>query len=303
MVAVTSQGRWARRTLSWVLAASVMGSCSSAEPNEGPELVATVGVWADIANELLCDGDASVAVLIPFGVDLHDYELSLEQRAQLGRANMVLANGLGLETNLDDVLSDVADQGGTVLKVGSLLAPDRLLRSSDGVIDPHIWLDPQRVTESLPGIAEALVDNGFTTAPAVGRCRERVEERLSELDSTVAMSMEALPVERRSFISGHGVLDYFADRYQLEPLGSLSGSSETHTETDAAHLAELLDVVEQRGITTIFMSIGEPDDAVTALQEDTNLGVVEVATSPRQGQSYFRMLDELARAVRTALDQ
>ena len=93
------------------------------EPQEKPLLIATTSIWADIFRNITCDGQlAQVESLIPRGADPHGFEPSLADRGQLGRAALVAANGLGLESGLASTLSSTADDGTPVLYVGDLFS-------------------------------------------------------------------------------------------------------------------------------------------------------------------------------------
>ena len=65
---------------------------------------------------------------MPPGADPHGFEPSLADRGRLGGAALIVANGLGLETGLDDTLTSVADDGTPVLYVGDHI--DHLLDMS-----------------------------------------------------------------------------------------------------------------------------------------------------------------------------
>ena len=84
-----------------------------------PLIIASTSIWADVLHNVTCEGQLAVVVsLMPPGTDPHAYEPSLADREQLGNAALVVANGLGLETGLDDTLISVAEDGTPVLYVG-----------------------------------------------------------------------------------------------------------------------------------------------------------------------------------------
>ena len=58
-----------------------------------------------------CGGLADIETIIPVGGDPHGYEPSLQDRARMESASLVVANGLGLEEGLADTLEAVADSG------------------------------------------------------------------------------------------------------------------------------------------------------------------------------------------------
>ena len=82
-----------------------------------PSVVATTGIWADVVSNVGCDDSVSVTTLIPQGGDPHTYEPSLRDRETMDAADLVVANGLGLEERLEDTLEAVAAEGVHVFEV------------------------------------------------------------------------------------------------------------------------------------------------------------------------------------------
>ncbi|HEY6635364.1 MAG TPA: metal ABC transporter substrate-binding protein, partial [Acidimicrobiia bacterium] len=80
-----------------VTALVVVGCGSTVEPEEtGVRVIATTSIWADVATAIVGD-DGVVETLVPVGADAHDFQPSPRQVADLGGADLVIANGLGLE--------------------------------------------------------------------------------------------------------------------------------------------------------------------------------------------------------------
>lgn len=73
---------------------------------------------------------------MPPGADPHAFEPSLADRERMEQAALIIANGLGLETGLDDTLTSVAEDGTPVLYVGDHIG-DMGLASADEGHDDH----------------------------------------------------------------------------------------------------------------------------------------------------------------------
>ena len=86
-------------------------------PSAVPSVVATTGIWADVVSNVGCEDSVSVTTLIPEGGDPHAFEPSLRDRETMGEADLVVANGLGLEERLEDTLEAVAAEGVHVFEV------------------------------------------------------------------------------------------------------------------------------------------------------------------------------------------
>ena len=115
-----------------VVAATALGAaaCSgdpAPEPPgagaEAPTILATTGIWADVVANVACDGLAEVETIIPVGGDPHGYEPSLQDRARMENATLVVANGLALEEALEDTLEAVAESGTPVFAFAEGMDP------------------------------------------------------------------------------------------------------------------------------------------------------------------------------------
>lgn len=80
---------------------------------DGPLIVVTFPVTAALVAQLVGDS-ATVQVLMPNGVDPHDYRPSARDMEMLDRADLVVANGLGLEEGLTAALKRVEGRGTSV---------------------------------------------------------------------------------------------------------------------------------------------------------------------------------------------
>ena len=121
-------GRWRRprraALASFAAIAVVAAACSGDSEGEGepaaapdtPTILVTTGIWADVVSNLACGGQADIETIIPVGGDPHSYEPSLQDRARMENAALVVANGLGLEEALEDTLEAVADSGTPVFE-------------------------------------------------------------------------------------------------------------------------------------------------------------------------------------------
>ena len=90
---------------------------------ETPTILATTGIWADVVANVACNGLAQVESIIPVGGDPHGYEPSLQDRARMENAALVVANGLLLEEALEDTLDAVEESGTPVFRFAEGMDP------------------------------------------------------------------------------------------------------------------------------------------------------------------------------------
>lgn len=87
-----------------------MTSPGGSEHPKSLDVIATTTILADVARQVV--GDAGeVTALLPVGADPHTFQPSARQMADVLEADIVVANGGGLEAGLDDALDDAVTAG------------------------------------------------------------------------------------------------------------------------------------------------------------------------------------------------
>ena len=260
----------------------LMVSCagSTGQRDQGLLVVATTSILGDIATNVVGD-EGEVAVLIPIGVDAHDFSPSSQQASLLAGADLVIANGLGLEAGLEDVLGSIAHDGVEVLELAPLVDPIEL--RDGGAPDPHFWMDPIRVGDAALTLADAL--DGHHP----GRWQERATSyatRLAATDGEIQELLSVVPPERREMVTNHEAFGYFADRYEFEVLGVVIPGGSTLAEPSSADLAALVEVMEQSGTRSIFGETTSPTTLANAVAAELgdDVEVIELFTESLGGE-------------------
>jgi zinc/manganese transport system substrate-binding protein len=308
-----------RRRLALIIAGSlclslVAAACTAEEPaGQGLLVVATTSILGDIASGIVGE-QGEVEVLIPIGADAHDFAPSAQQVSLLSTADLVVANGLGLESGLEDVLASAAADGVAVIELAPLVDPlpfssPEHVEGEDEAhedLDPHFWMDPVRVADA----AVALGDEMAGLAPD-GAWRQQAADYAAEMGSAHAAIGDLLDViapDRRQMITNHESFGYFAERYGFEILGVVIPGGSTLAEPSSAHLAELIELMRETGARVLFAETSQPTtlaDAVAGEMGD-EVQVVELFTESLGGpgsgaESLSGMLITNAELIASAL--
>ena len=252
----------------WLVAAMALpGAAAEDAAGEGtPTVVVTTEMLGWLVDELVSDG-ADVRVLM-HGVDPHAWEPSARDVETTLGADLVVANGLGLEAGLRDVLEQVEASGVplfqasdhiTVRETGEGLEEDvdHEAISEDHVHtggDPHFWLDPLAMRDVVLALGPALSAVGIDVAD---RPQESAAE-LEALDAEVEGLLAVVPADRRQLVTGHGALGYFADRYDFRIIGTVVPGFSSQGEVSAGELAQLAETIRDSGVPAIFTEVGTP---------------------------------------------
>lgn len=219
-----------------------------AETEDGPlEVVATMSIIGDLAADI--GGEhVQVHTLVPIGGDPHGYEPSPSDAARIEDADVVLANGLGLEPWFEPLASRAGERLTIVTEgVGSLVVDDE-----DGEVDPHLWMVPTVVADGyVPAIRDSLLAVRPELGDEVADAADALIAQLQELDEELRDELAVIDEERRTLVTSHDAYSYFADHYDIEVLGSVFGVS-TEREPSAREIAELVDAVRAADVPVVF---------------------------------------------------
>lgn len=274
-----------------MLAACSTGSALSHEVR----VVASTSILGDILVNLV-DGGVTVEVLIPPGIDPHDFQPSAAQLAGVEGADLVVVNGLGLEGRLIDTLQST---GAPIIELAPGLDP---LPLPQGGLDPHVWQDPVRMIEGIERLAGALESVG------VASNWKAYAEQIRHAHSLATDRLAAVPEDQRRLVTNHDAFGYFADRYGFEVVGVVIPGGDTLAQPSARETTELVEAISRQGVRAIFVeqiASVVVAEAVAAEFGD-RVGMVALYSDslgpPGSGaDTYLGMIDTNARLVADAL--
>lgn len=144
-------------------------------------------------------------------------------------------------------------------------------------LDPHFWLDPTLMADAVDQVEAALVEIAPEHEDAFAANAERYRSQLGDLDEEFSTALAEC--ERRTIVTSHAAFHYLAQRYDLEqlPIAGLSPEAEP----GPGRIAELADLIEAEGVTTVFYeTLVAPDVAETLARE---AGVETAVLNPLEG--------------------
>lgn len=299
-------------------------SGANADPaHDGLRVVATTSIVGDIVANVVADA-GSVEVLLPPGTDPHEFSPSASDAALLGEADVVVANGLGLEEGLERALRAAEADGTRVFELASgytdiLEASEPAGEHNDGAHnpdehegdnreggDPHIWFDPRQMAQAVLSLGEELA-----AVAGNDEVRDRARAYRDDLlatDAEVADILAAVPPARRVLVTNHDNLGYLAERYGFEIAGAAIPSTSSNAESSAGQLARLAEVVRAEQVPAVFADNAGDDSLVRTLAAEAGreLQVVPLLTDAlapagEEGDTYLSLLTVNARRIADAL--
>lgn len=299
-----------------VLSGATIVSCSPAGESPGASpgvrVVASIPPIAGLLRDALPEG-ARVDVLIPAGVSPHGFESRPADLAILRRADLVVLNGLGVETGVGDMVASTDRPGRDELVLADIVgvagehvcddpthdhSHDHASHDGDedgehaehGALDPHLWLDP-----SLAAMLVERVGQWGEQNPAR---HERVADLLARIAQIDAEYHERLaPYSGRSVITDHRAWDRLLARYGLSVAGVIRPIE--HVEPSPGVLASVIETVRTSGASAVFVEPQFAGGPAERIADATNIPIGRL--DPLGSGDWFAMmrtnLDEIERTL------
>lgn len=200
---------------------------------------------------------------------LHDYTLTVGDMKAIEGADIIVMNGAGLEDFMDDALS-ASDAQVIDCSAGIDLLPAQGHEGHDHdtEYDPHIWMSYENAALMLENIETGL---GELDA-------EHAEDYSSNLDN--AVNALGYDPDRLSLLSGkpfitfHDGFQYFAQATGLNLLKAIE--EEEGSEASAAEIKEIVALIEEYNIPSIFTEVNGSDATAQAIARETGCKVYQL---------------------------
>jgi zinc transport system substrate-binding protein len=281
------------------------GSSSSANDDDTTSVVASFYPLAEAASRV--GGDlVTVENLTPPGVEPHDLELAPDDVETIANADVILYLGAGFQPAVEDALAE-AENAVIVDGLDSVetdVAPPG--EAEEGLtVDPHVWLDPVRFEQVVRAVADALSQADPANEATYASKADTYVTEIAALDEEFRSGLS--DCARTTIVTSHEAFGYLADSYGLTQVAIAGLSPEA--EPDARRLAELRDLVEREGVTTIFAEELVSPDVAETLANEAGVGVdvldpLESLTDEQveAGEDYVSVMRENLDRLRSALD-
>ena len=143
-----------------------------------------------------------------------------------------------------------------------------------GGLDPHFWLDMDRMADAAELIGEQLqtiAGGGFEV------CGDQIAEKIESAERSVMDILESVPEGQRVLVTDHDALEYFAQRYGYTVAGVVIPGGSTLGEPNSQELATLVGVIQDRNVPAIFGNTALGQDVLDVVAEEVGRDVQVVS--------------------------
>jgi zinc transport system substrate-binding protein len=261
-----------------VLCVVALVSCARSGASVPDGKLSVVASFYPLAAAAQTVGGSQVVVtdLTPPGVEPHDLELAPDDLEAISTADLVVYLGGGFQPAVEDAVHDAQGVALDALDSVDALPPPAGSEASL-TLDPHVWLDPIRYGAIVQSVAKDLGDLAPGSRSTFDANADAYAQRLHELDRAYTDGLA--DCRSRTIVTSHAAFGYLAARYGLTQVAITGLSPEA--EPDPARLADLGDLVEREGITTIFTETLVSPKVAETLANET--GVSTAVLNPLEG--------------------
>jgi zinc transport system substrate-binding protein len=255
---------------------------------------------------------ANVEILIPNGVEPHDWEPTSKDMINMQEADVFIYNSRYFETWTEKVLDSIDSSklnvveasNGIGLMDSNIEEEQHDHEGSEATKDPHVWLSPVLAQKEVDNIAKVLEKADPKNKEQYEKNADALKTKLTELDRLYKETIDKAP--RKEFVTQHAAFGYLAKQYGLTqiPIAGLSPD----VEPTLAKLAELTDMMKEKKIKVVyFEELTSPKVAKTLANETGAktevLNPLEGLTKDEQeqGLDYIGVMEKNLEALKVAL--
>lgn len=290
-------------------------SPAAGEHSEGLVVLTPVDPITDLAQQVL--GERGTARSLVNDGDSHTFEPSPRDAVLMGKADLFLANGLGLNEAAVGLAEANLGEDVPIVELAELtldaedIVYERQGDAGDGggggeEPNPHVWMSVAYAIDYVGHIAEALATVDPSGAEDYRANAGAYIAQLAELDAAISEATATIPEEQRTLVSYHDSWAYYAPRYGLELVAAVQPSD--FAQPSAAEVRTVIDQINAEGVPAVFGAREFPSDVLGTIAAETGATYVgDLSDDAFPGEpgdpqhSYIGMMLANARAITAGL--
>lgn len=214
----------------------------------------------------------NINYVVPPGVEPHDYEITPKLMKDIQNSDLLIKNGLGLDSFADKIESENklqivdASEGIKPLTYNEEQNHENEGNNSHnhGQYDPHVWLDVDLAMKECENIKNALIKADEKNKDFYEKNYNEYIEKLKNLKSDYDKNLK--DKKNKSIIVSHGAYGYLCDEYKINQI-SITGIS-PNQEPSLSKISEISNYAKKNNIKYIlFDGLVNPNVAKTIADE------------------------------------
>lgn len=293
----------------------LFSACGSSQADSmtdtGLKVVATNSIIADLAKEV---GGSHIALhsIVPVGTDPHEYEPLPEDIRKASEAQVILYNGLNLETgngwfdNLMETTGKTTDE--EYFAVSKNVRPLYLEGGTEeDQKDPHAWLDIANGITYVTEIQRIFSEKDPAHAQDYANNAAAYIDKLTALHETAQSAFADIPEEKRLLVTSEGAFRYFAKAYGLE--AAYIWAINTESQGTPEQMKKIVDMLRAAAIPNLFVESSIDHRSMERVAQETGLPIFaelytdSLANAGTDGDTYYGMMEWNIRQIHAGLSE
>ncbi len=237
--------------------------CQNKEQNRVPaseqkfKIVSTVAPITSIVENVAGD-KADLSGIIPEGINSHTFEPAPSDSRLLSGAQLIILNGLDLETPTLKLAQANSPQGASIYSLGDKTVTeaeyiyDFSFPKEQGHPNPHLWLNPAYATRYATLVRDELIRLDPKNKSAYEQNTAQFVKRLQALDQAIKNSIQTIPANNRRLLTYHDSWPYFARRYGFQVIGAVQPSD--FADPGPKEVIRLIEQIRREKVPAVFGS-------------------------------------------------
>ena len=253
--------------------------------NKKINIVAAEFIEYDFVKQIVKD-KAEVSMLLPPGVEGHDYQASAKDILTVSKADVFFFSGTKVEPWVDKVINSNFESSVNAVDISSKI---NFIKSefSDNkeIIDPHIYLDLGNACTMLENILDAVCKKDPENARFYKDNANEYKEKILNLDLKIKNLIDSSKLKKIVF-AGRFAGIYFVKRYSLNYISAYP-TCDSKSEPDANKILEIITFVKSNKIPAIFYEETEDIKLAKAISNETGAKILKFNTIHTVDKSQF----------------
>lgn len=246
------------------------GNASSSSSGAGLKVLATFFPVYDDAIDVLGD-KGTVTLLVPFSVDVHQFEPTPSSIQLVRQADVLVYNGAGLEPWVPQIVASAGNS--KLIQVNAseglplILVPSEY-QKNNRTIDPHAWNDPVLAQMQVKNILQGLIKADPSDEPYFTANANALIAKFQFMDEELRTG--TANVATRTFVSFHEAFGYLAKEYNLVEVPLAGPFEEEQTPSD---ISKAVAAINQNHLCVCFAESLENPAPIEAVAAQTHAHV------------------------------
>ena len=220
-------------------------------------VVTTVAPITSIVENIAGD-KIQLAGIIPEGINSHTFEPIPSDSKLLSSADLIILNGLDLETPTLKLAQANLKPGATIYSLG-----DKTIKEADYIFDfsfpkeqghpnPHLWLNPEHAMRYATLVRDELIRLDPKNKAVYEQNAAQFLKKLEALDQAIKEAAQTIPQNNRRLLTYHDSWPYFARRYGFQVIGAVQPSD--FADPSPREVVRLIEQIRKEKVPAVFGS-------------------------------------------------